>query len=176
MARPLLFHVVMGNLSNHLSHKIYFIRDQSVMLDSDLAALYGVDTKTLNRAVKRNIDRFPEDFMFRLTNQELAILKYQIGTSSFDAWGGRRKLPLVFTEQGVAMLSGVLTSKTAVQVNIAIMRTFVEIRRILVGNRELAVKLFDFEKKYDAQFKAVFEAIRQLMRQPDPPPKRKIGF
>lgn len=114
--------------------------------------------------------------MFRLTNQEFVALKYQIGTSSSEAWGGRRKLPLVFTEQGVAMLAGVLTSKTAVQVNIAIMRTFVEIRRILAGNSELAVKLFDLEKKYDSQFRAVFDAIRQLMRQPDPSPKRRIGF
>lgn len=146
------------------------------MLDSDLAALYGVETKAFNRAVRRNLDRFPDDFMFQLTNQEFAILRYQIGTSSLETWGGRRYLPYVFTEQGVAMLAGNLVSKTAVQVNIAILRTFVEIRRILAGNRELAVKLFELEKKYDVQFKAVFDAIRQLMRQPDPPPKRKIGF
>jgi len=146
------------------------------MLDSDLAGLYGVETKAFNRAVKRNQERFPEDFMFRLTNQEFAILKYQIGASSSDGWGGRRKLPYVFTEQGVAMLSGVLTGKTSVQVNIAIMRTFVEVRRILAGNKELAGKLFELEKKYDAQFKAVFDAIRQLMRQPEPAPKKRIGF
>ena len=168
--------MTMGNLSHQLSQKIYFFRGHQVLLDSALAELYGVETKTFNRAVKRNIDRFPEDFMFQLTNQELAILKYQIGTSSLDTWGGRRKLPFVFTEQGVAMLSGVLTSKTAVQVNIAIMRTFVEIRRILAGNKELAEKLFQLEKKYDTQFKAVFDAIRQLMRQPDPPSKRRLGF
>lgn len=166
----------MKNEAGQLSQKIYFVRGQQVMLDSDLAVLYGVETRFFNRAVKRNQDRFPEDFMFQLTYQELAILKYQIGTSSFDGWGGRRKLPFVFTEQGVAMLSGVLTSKTAVQVNITIMRNFAEIRRILASNRELAGKLFELEKKYDAQFKAVFDAIRQLMKQPDPPPRRRIGF
>ena len=166
----------MGNISHRLNQKIYFIRGYQVMLDSALAALYLVETKTFNRAVKRNMDRFPADFMFQITNQEFAILKYQIGTSSFATWGGRRKLPFVFTEQGVAMLSGVLTSKTAVQVNIAIMRTFVEIRRLLAGNKELAVKLFDLEKKYDAQLKGVFDAIRQLMRQPAAPPKRRIGL
>jgi phage regulator Rha-like protein len=161
---------------NQLSQKIYFIRGQQVMLDSDLALLYGVETKAFNRAVKRNLDRFPDDFMFQLTNQELVILRYQIGTSSSAGWGGRRYMPFAFTEQGVAMLSGVLTGKTAVQVNIAIMRTFVEVRRILVGNKELASKLFELEKKYDAQFKAVFDAIRHLMRQPEPLKKRRIGF
>lgn len=166
----------MGTSFSQLSQKIYFIRGQQVMLDSDLAQLYGIETKAFNRALKRNLDRFPDDFMFQLTNQELAILRYQIGTSSFDAWGGRRYLPYVFTEQGVAMLSGVLTSKTSVQVNIAIMRSFVEVRRILAGNKELASKLFELEKKYDAQFKAVFDAIRHLMRQPELPPKRRIGF
>lgn len=166
----------MENLSAQLSQKIHFVRGQQVMLDSDLAELYKVETKAFNRAVARNADRFPADFMFRLTNQELAILKYQIGASSFDGWGGRRKLPFVFTEQGVAMLSGVLKSKISIQVNIAIMRTFVEVRTILASNKELAGKLFELEKKYDAQFKAVFDAIRQLMRQPDTPPKRRIGF
>lgn len=166
----------MENLSSQLSQKIYFIRGQQVMLDSDLAELYGIETKTFNRAVKRNRDRFPDDFMFRLTDQELAILRCQIGTSSSAVWGGRRYLPYVFTEQGVAMLSGVLASKISVQVNIAIMRTFVEVRRILAGNKELAGKLFELEKKYDAQFRAVFDAIRHLMRQPEPPPKRRIGF
>ncbi len=161
---------------SHLSQKVYFIRGHQVMLDSDLALLYQVETKAFNRAVKRHSDRFPEDFMFQLTPDEYQILRYQIGTSSLEAWGGRRYLPLVFTEQGVAMLSGVLTSKTAVQVNIAIMRTFVEIRKILAGNRELATKLLDLEKKYDAQFKAVFDAIRRLMEQPDPKPRRRIGI
>jgi len=166
----------MGNSPNQLSQKIYFIRGQQVMLDSDLAELYAVDTGAFNRAVKRNHERFPADFMFQLTNQELAILKCQIGISRFEGWGGRRQLPYVFTEQGVAMLSSVLKSKTSIQVNIAIMRTFVEIRGILAGNKELASKLFELEKKYDAQFKAVFDAIRHLMRQPEPPPKRRIGF
>jgi len=166
----------MVNISNQFSQKIYFIRGQQVMLDSDLAEIYGVDTKAFNRAVKRNIDRFPEDFMFQLTFQEVTILRYQIGTSRSESWGGRRHLPYVFTEQGVAMLSGVLKSKTAVQANIAIMRTFVEVRRILISNSELATKLVELEKKYDSQFKAVFDAIRHLMQQPAPPPKRKIGF
>jgi len=166
----------MGITSNQLNQKIYFIRGQQVMLDSDLAELYAVETGALNRAVKRNRERFPPDFMFQLTNQDVAILKCQIGISSFEGWGGRRELPYVFTEQGVAMLSSVLKSKTSIQVNIAIMRTFVEIRGILAGNKELAGKLFDHEKKYDAQFKVVFDAIRQLMRQPEPLPKRRIGF
>lgn len=166
----------METLSNRLSQKIYFIRGHQVMLDSDLAELYQVETGAFNRAVKRNRDHFPDDFMFQLTNQEVAVLKCQIGISSFDGWGGRRQLPYVFTEQGVAMLSGVLRSKISVQVNISIMRTFVEFRRILAGNNELAGKLFELEKKYDAQFKVVFDAIRQLMKQPEPSPKRKIGF
>jgi hypothetical protein len=176
--RAICSRAAMGTSLDQLSQKIYFIRGLQVMLDSDLAELYGVETKSFNRALKRNLERFPEDFMFQLSNQEVAILRYQIGTSRFAAWGGRRYLPCVFTEQGVAMLSGVLTSKTSVQVNIAIMRTFVEVRRILAGNKELAGKLIELEKKYDAQFKAVFDAIRHLMRQPEPEPspKRRIGF
>jgi len=143
------------------------------MLDADLAALYGVETKALVRAVKRNADRFPEDFMFQLNPQEFDNLRCQIGTSS--SWGGRRHAPHAFTEQGVAMLSSVLRSKRAVQVNVEIMRTFVRLRRILADNAGPARRLDDLEKKYDVQFKAVFDAIRSLM-QPPAPKKKRIGF
>ena len=144
------------------------------MLDADLAELYGVTTKSLNQAVKRNLMRFPQDFTFRLTNEETANLKSQIVTSS--GWGGRRRsLPLAFTEQGAAMLSGVLNSSRAVQVNIAIMRAFVLLRRMLLSNEDLARKVDALERRYDAQFKVVFDAIRALM-EPPKPPRRRIGF
>jgi hypothetical protein len=151
---------------------ILLIRGQKVMLDADLAELYGVDTKALNRAFRRNRDRFPEDFVFQLTENEYEDLRCQIGTSR---WGGRRYLPYAFTEQGVAMLSGVLHSRRAIQVNVEIMRTFVRLRRILASNAQLAQKLEALEKKYDAQFKVVFDAIRQLMTPPEPK-TRRIGF
>ena len=144
------------------------------MLDSDLAKLYGVQTKVLNQAIKRNLDRFPEDFMFQLSENEYKILRSQIVTSRIKH-GGRRYLPLVFTEQGVAMLSTVLNSKRAIYVNIQIIRTFVKLREILSSHKELADKLNRLEQKYDAQFKMVFEAIYQLMTPPEKP-KRKIGF
>jgi len=144
-----------------------------VLLDADLAELYGVETKTLNRAVKRHRDRFAHDFMFQLTEEEAGNLRYQIGTSS---WGGRRYLPQAFTEQGVAMLSSVLHSKRAVMVNVEIMRAFVRLRRILATHADLALKLAALEKKYDAQFKSVFDVIRELMAPPEPPRKRRIGF
>jgi len=134
------------------------------MLDADLAELYGVETKALLQTVKRNLDRFPEDFAFQLTNQDLSNLRSQIVTSS---WGGRRYLPYAFTEQGVAMLSSVLRSPRAVQVNIEIMRTFVRLRQLLTSNVELARKLAALESKYDAQFKMVFDAIRALMKPPE---------
>lgn len=134
---------------------IFIARRQKVILDEDLAALYQVETKILNRAVKRNRDRFPEDFMFRLAAAEVADLRFQTGTSR---WGGRRYLPYVFTEQGVAMLSSVLHSRRAVQVNIEIMRAFVRLRQMLAGNAELARKLAALERKYDSQFKVVFDA------------------
>lgn len=165
-----------------ITHSIILIRGQKVMLDIDLARLYGVETKTLNRAIRRNIDRFPEDFMFQLTTQEYADLRrhlgssnlrYQIGTSS---WGGRRHLPYAFTEQGVAMLSSVLRSKRAVQVNVEIMRAFVRLRQMLVTHAGLARKLSALEKRYDAQFRVVFDAIRGLMMPPEPKKKRPIGF
>jgi phage regulator Rha-like protein len=144
------------------------------MLDSDLAELYEVETKVLLQAVKRNVQRFPEDFMFQLNDEEFMNLRSQIVTSS-SGHGGRRYLPYVFTEQGVAMLSSVLHSERAVQVNIAIMRTFVKLREMLSSNAELARKLNALEKKYDSQFKIVFDAIRQLMTPPEKP-KKKIGF
>ena len=144
------------------------------MLSFDLAALYGVEPKALVQAVKRNIDRFPEDFMFQLTDQEFRDLKSQIVTSS---WGGlRRAKPYAFTEHGVAMLSSVLRSKRAVQVNIAIMRAFVRLRELLAGHQDLARKLAELEKKYDAQFKVVFDAIRNLMKPPVPTIRKQIGF
>jgi len=143
------------------------------MLDSDLAALYGVETKALVQAVKRNLERFPEDFMFQLSRDEFSILRSQSVTSS--NWGGRRYPPYAFTEQGVAMLSSVLRSQRAIQVNIEIMRAFIRLRQMLASNAELARKLDELEKKYDAQFKEVFEAIRQLMTPPEPK-RRPIGF
>ena len=148
---------------------ILLIRGEKVLLDKDLALLYGVSTSVLNKAVTRNVDRFPPDFMFRLTRREFSELKFHFGTSSR---GGTRKLPRAFTEQGVAMLSGVLKSKRAVRVNVEIMRAFIKLRRMLASNDELARKLEELEKKYDEQFGVVFEAIRQLMRPPDPPRKR----
>lgn len=182
-----------------ITQSILLIRGQKVMLDSDLAELYGVETKVLNRAVKRNLDRFPKDFMFQLTNEEFADLRRQFDTSSLRSqivtsrWGGRRYPPFAFTEQGVAMLSSVLRSKRAVHVNIEIMRAFVQLRQMLASNTELACKLASLEKKYDAQFKVVFDAMpyrdvvmprkswmpraaRALMEPPEPKKKRPIGF
>ena len=159
-----------------VSQRIYFIRGHRVMLDSDLSDLYGVETKNLNRAVRRNLDRFPADFMFELTAREFENLRFQFGTSRSEDHGGRRYLPLVFTEQGVAMLSSVLRSKQAVHVNIEIMRAFVRVRQLMEGNRDLAKKLSELEKKYDAQFKVVFDAIRNLVAPSLPAGRRKIGF
>jgi phage regulator Rha-like protein len=153
---------------------ILALRGQHVMLDEDLAALYGVATKTLIRAVKRNRTRFPEDFMFQLSSDEFANLRYQFGTSS--SWGGRRYPPFAFTEHGVAMLSSVLRSPRAIQVNIEIVRAFVRLRQILASHVDLARKLAALEKRYDAQFRAVFDAIRQLMAPPERGTKRRIGF
>ena len=155
-----------------IERKIYIIRGQKVMLDSDLAELYNITTKVLVQAVKRNLRRFPADFMFQLTNQEVAILRSQFVTSS---WGGRRYVPYAFTEQGVAMLSSVLNSDRAVDVNIQIMRTFVKLREMIASHKDLARRLDELEKKYDVQFKMVFDAIRQLMTPPEPREK-KIGF
>jgi hypothetical protein len=148
-------------------------RHHNVMLDQDLAALYGVGTKVLNQAVSRNKERFPEDFMFRLTHEEFENLRSQIVTSS---WGGRRYPPYAFTEQGVAMLSSVLRSTQAVQVNIAIMRAFVRMREAMISHKEMARRIDDMERKYDGQFKVVFDAIRRLMEPPVPSKKRPIGY
>jgi hypothetical protein len=161
-----------------IERKIYLIRGQKVMLDSDLAGLYGVETFNLNKAVKRNIDRFPEDFMFQLSKEEANSLRFQIGISREKGRGGRRYLPFVFTEQGVAMLSSVLRSKQAVHVNIAIMRAFVKLREILSINKELARKLAQLERKiekHDEEIKVIFDAIRQLMSPPESK-EQKIGF
>lgn len=156
-----------------IERHILLIRGQKVMLDADLAELYDVETKALNLAVRRNSSRFPEDFMFQLTPQEFEDLRFHFETSS--SWGGRRYPPRAFTEQGVAMLSSVLRSPRAVQVNIAIMRAFVKLREILGSHRDLARRLDEMEGKYDVQFKAVFDAIRELMKPPEKP-RRKIGF
>jgi len=156
-----------------IERSILLIRGHKIMLDADLAELYGVETKQLVRAVKRNLDRFPADFMFPLTNQEFVILRSQFGTSS--SWGGRRTPPLCFTEQGVAMLSSVLRSKRAVRVNVEIMRAFVALRAVLSSHHELRQKLLELEKKYDSQFKIVFNAIKQLIEQPTRETK-PIGF
>ena len=159
--------------AERIERAILLLRGQKVMLDTDLAALYGVETGALTRAVRRNLDRFPPDFMFQLTKQEFDDLRRQSGTSS--AWGGRRYPPYVFTEQGVAMLSTVLHSERAVQVNIEIMRAFVRLRRMLASHAELSRKLDALEERYDAQFKAVFDAIRTLMAPPDPK-RDRLGF
>jgi len=161
-------------LAVQVERRILLIRGQKVMLDADLAELYGVPTKSLNLAVKRNAERFPEDFMFQLTGDEAAGLRFRFETSK-SGRGGRRYHPYVFTEQGVAMLSSVLRSLRAVQVNIAIMRTFVRLREMLLSHADLARKLAALENKYDAQFKVVFDAIRELM-QPPTAPRREIGF
>lgn len=158
---------------DRIEKAILLIRGQKVMLDADLAELYGVETRVLVQAVKRNIERFPEDFMFQLSQEEFTILRSQIVTSS--DWGGRRYPPYAFTEQGVAMLSSVLRSQRAIQVNIEIMRAFIRLRQMLASHVELARKLDALEKKYDAQFKQVFEAIRRLMA-PTEPKRRPIGF
>jgi hypothetical protein len=163
-------------LTGSIATRIFMIRGQKVMVDSDLADLYRVPTKVFNQAVKRNLKRFPKDFMFRLTRKEMEILRSQFVTSS---WGGRRTLAYAFTEQGVAMLSSVLNSERAVQVNIAIMRAFVKLREILATHHELAEKIGELEKKYrqhDAKIQAVFDAIRELLQPPPVSPKRRIGF
>ncbi len=152
---------------------ILLIRDQKVMLDSMLAELYGVETRVLVQAVKRNLDRFPDDFMFQLTSEEFADLRSQNVRSS--RWGGRRTRPYAFTEQGVAMLSSVLRSRRAVQVNVEIMRAFVRLREMIAGQANLVRRLNELERRYDQQFRAVFDAIRALISEETKPPRR-IGF
>ncbi len=142
------------------------------MIDKDLATLYGVPTKVFNQAVKRNINRFPEDFMFRLTRDEFDNLRSQFVTSS---WGGQRYMPYVFTEQGVAMLSSVLNSERAIQVNIAIMRVFSKLREMISGHKDLKDRIDQLEKKYDGQFRVVFKALKALLEDPTEE-GRPIGF
>lgn len=157
---------------------IYEVRGHRVMLDSDLAALYGVETKALNQAITRNLRRFPEDFMFQLTGEEFDSLRSQIVTLKTGRGRHRKYLPRVFTEQGVAMLSGVLNSQRAVRVNIEIMRAFVRLRRALADNRELAEKLAELERKmaiHDESIRAILDAIRRLIEEPVSE-KRRIGF
>lgn len=157
-----------------IESKIFLIRGQKIMLSTHLAELYEVEPRVLVQAVKRNIERFPEDFMFQLNPEEFSDLKSQIVISS---WGGsRRAAPYAFTEQGVSMLSSVLRSARAVQVNIEIMHAFVQLRQMLASNAELSRRLATLEKKYDIQFKAVFDAIRELMTPLEPGKKRPIGF
>jgi hypothetical protein len=162
-----------------IQQSILFIRDQKVLLDRDLAALYGVTTSNLNKAVNRNLERFPDDFMFRLKTDELEALTFQTGISKRKGRGGRRTLPYAFTEQGVAMLSSVLNSDRAIEVNIAIMRAFVKLREVLSTHKDLARKLEEIERQlgeHNEQFRVVFDAIRQLMAAPPDPPKRRIGY
>ena len=163
--------------SERIEQSILVVRDQKVMLDRDLARLYGVSTKNLNKAVSRNRDRFPDDFMFQLSEAEFSSLRFQTGTST--SRGGRRYRPYVFNEQGVAMLSGTLQSKRAVAVNIAIMRAFVRLRRTLASHKELAVKLEKLEAQFvghDQKIAEIFNAIRTLMHPPVPRNRRRIGF
>ena len=179
--------------SERVVSKIFLIRSKKVMLDKDLADLYGVETKVLNQAVKRNLERFPADFMFQLNKQEAEIwksqieisnLRHQIGTSSLRSQivtlkNGRgqhiKYLPYVFTEQGMAMLSSVLNSKRAIQVNIQIIRTFTQLRELLMTNKELRIKIENMEKKYDTKLKRVFDVLKQLLMQENKP-KNQIGF
>ncbi|MBX3728725.1 MAG: ORF6N domain-containing protein [Candidatus Sumerlaeia bacterium] len=163
--------------AERIERSILVLRGHNVLLDEDLAVLYGVETKSINRAVKRNPDRFPEDFMFQVSQDEYDALRSHSGTLKAGRGQHRKYLPYAFTEQGVAMLSSVLRSPRAVQVNVEIMRTFVRLRRMLASHEELARKLEDLERKYDSQFRVVFDAIRRLLAPPSTPPKRRpIGF
>ena len=157
--------------------KIYFIRGMKVMLDTDLAEMYGVETKVLKRAVRRNPDRFPNDFMFQLNEKEFKNLIFQIGTSS---WGGTRRLPNAFTEQGVAMLSGILNSDRAIEVNIQIMRIFTKVRQMLTDNLSMKLEIEDIKKKlnnHDKNIELVFSYLDELMeKHENPPPRKQIGY
>jgi len=155
-----------------VASRIHFVRGQKVMLDSDLAALYGVETRVLNQQVKRNVERFPVEFMFQLTEIEWENLMSQIATSS---WGGRRKMPFVFTEHGAVMLASVLKSKQAVDASIFVVRAFIKLREFLNSHKELAKKIDELEGKYDKRFQAVFEAIKQLV-QKENKPRKPFGF
>ena len=162
--------------SESIVNKIVLLRGEKVLLDLDLAELYDVETKQLKRAVRRHINRFPEDFMFQLSKEDFQNLRSHFGTSS---WGGTRYMPMAFTEQGVAMLSSILNSDRAIEVNIAIMRAFVQLRKMIDSHAELSRKLSDLERKMggqDEQIQAIFEVIRQLMAPPETKKKKKIGF
>ncbi len=161
-----------------IESKILLIRGKKVMIDRNLAELYGVETKHLIRQVRRNLDRFPSDFLLTITQQEVANLRYHFGTSS---WGGRRYQVLAFTEHGILMLSSILNSPRAIQVNIQIMRTFTKLRELMISHKELAVKIEDLEKKFkehDQNFVVVFQAIKELLQAPKEPVRKKlpIGF
>jgi len=160
-------------IAESTERKIYMLRGQKVILDGDLAELYGVEVKQLKRQVRRNIDRFPADFMFQLSKDDLDSLRCHFGTLKRGEHS--KYLPYAFTEQGVAMLSSVLNSERAIEVNIQIMRTFVKLREMIASHKDLARKLDELERKYDGQFRVVFDAIRQLMVAEEKP-KRKIGF
>jgi hypothetical protein len=157
--------------TDFIATKILFLRDEKVLLDADLALLYGVETKRLKEAVRRNLARFPEDFMFQLSDEEWKNLRTQFASSS---WGGQRYPPFAFTEQGVAMLSGILNSPRAIETNIAIMRTFVALRKLMESNQDLATKIRQLERKYDQRFNLVFDTIQQLIKQEKE--ARPIGF
>jgi phage regulator Rha-like protein len=168
-------HIVSVLADETIVNKIYFIRNQKIMLDRDLAEMYGVETKRLNEAVRRNIERFPEDFMFQLTQQEFENLRSQFATSS---WGGQRYPPYAFTEQGVSMLSGVLNSAIAIQVHIQIIRIFTKMRELLLTHKDILLKLDRLEKDVKENKKdiaVIFEALKQLLHQPQQSRKR-IGF
>jgi len=158
-----------------IANRIYLVRGHKVLLDRDLAELYQVETRVLTQAVRRNIKRFPDDFMFMLKEREFNLLMSQSVISKTTGRGGTRKSPMAFTEQGVAMLSSVLRSERAIDVNIAIMRAFVKMRQMLATHEDLRRKIEEMESRYDEQFQVVFEAIRQLL-EADEKPKRKIGF
>jgi phage regulator Rha-like protein len=167
-----------------IEQTILIIRNQKVILDSDLAALYGVETKNLNKAIRRNKDRFPEDFVFQLTGDEVESLRFQIGTSNLRSQfvtanpgsGGRRYLPYAFTEHGALMAANVLNSERAAAMSVAIIRTFVKLRQMLSINKDLSHRLDELEQKYDEQFQIVFEVIRRLTESPEEPKKPIIGF
>lgn len=164
--------------SRTIASRIVVVRGQRVILDADLAELYGVPTRRLNEQVRRNAERFPEDFCFQLSADEAAVLRSQIATSSSEGhgWGGRRYLPYAFTEHGAIMAANVLNSPRAVAMSVQVVRTFVRLREVIASHKDLAKRLGELEAKYDKQFKVVFDAIRALMAPPEAKPKRKIGF
>ncbi|HKI04237.1 MAG TPA: ORF6N domain-containing protein [Thermoanaerobaculia bacterium] len=159
--------------AERIERVILVLRGEKVILDSEIALLYEVETKALVQAMKRNLDRFPRDFMFQLTREEVEFLRCQSGTSK--GRGGRRYLPYAFTEQGVAMLSSVLSSERAVRVNIEIIRTFVRLRQVMTTQVDLVRRIDELEQRYDAQFKVVFDALRQLVKRPEAT-RKQIGF